>query len=80
MTSLVSSQRNSTDLFKRAHFARRFRAPLLGRSVTPIENVSPHLTSNAVNDSIQFNKRRFGVALFGRYKWMGPKRKGPLFG
>ena len=80
MTSIVSIQRNSTDTLKRLHVTHRLRAPLLGRSLPSIENASQLLTSTAENDLIPLSKRRFGITLFGRHRWMGPKQKGPLLG
>lgn len=67
---------------RRFPVARRLRAPLMGRSIViesdnDIDITANHSDSNEIQ---HLDKRRYGLTLLGRRKWMSLKRKGPLFG
>jgi len=66
-----TSKENSHNENRRFVIARRLRAPLMGRSITVESNED-------VNHDV--DKRRYGLTLLNRKKWMNLKRKGPLFG
>lgn len=87
---IFSFEQNSNNELRRFPAARRLRAPLMGRSIKTtlnddddknlIENQSNDINNNDENKSININKRRYGITLLGRRKWMALKRRGPLFG
>ncbi|CAF0804530.1 unnamed protein product [Adineta ricciae] len=88
--SLVSPINSPDNDAGRPYFARRLRAPLMGRAPTllTIDEISNQKytesassSSSASNDEqpVQLEKRRPGAPLFGR-RWINTKRRGPLFG
>ena len=55
--------------------------PTASNDSNPIHNNNDHDDDgNVENQPIQFDKRRFGMTLSSRRRWMGLKRRGPLFG
>jgi hypothetical protein len=53
----------------------------MGRSISMVLNDSnPIPNDDDENQSIQLDKRRFGLTLSSRRRWTGLKRRGPLFG
>jgi len=85
---MISFEQNPGYEVKRLPTTRRLRAPLMGRSITKIldddvdiiPNQSNGFNASDENEFIYLNKRRNGLALLSRRKWLPFKRRGPLFG
>lgn len=79
---VATLKENSYNENRRFVIARRLRAPLMGRSVTIESHKDFILNTNHSDEdtSHQLDKRRYGLTLMNRRKWMSLKRKGPLFG
>ena len=73
----------------RSIITQRLRAPLMGRSISPVT-----IITTTVNDDVNrvdskgdnsdeelfLGKRRHSFAILGRRRWVTSKKRGPLFG
>jgi hypothetical protein len=52
----------------------------MGRSITTASNDSNQINNDNENGLIELDKRPFDLTLLGRRRWLGSRRRGPLFG
>ncbi|CAF1234954.1 unnamed protein product [Rotaria sordida] len=88
--SFVSPLRRDNHEIRRLHAIRPLRAPLMGRSLSPVISINAD-DDNFINDISNNSKfiddelvvlakrRQGGAPLYGR-RWIRNRRRGPLYG
>ncbi|CAF0785715.1 unnamed protein product [Adineta ricciae] len=89
VTSMPTIIGNTDHDGHRSIIAQRLRAPLMGRSISPVTIITTtvHDDANRVDsngdnsdEELFLGKRRHSFAILGRRRWVTSKKRGPLFG